>query len=131
MSCPPSITNQMNAAPARKGKASTTSRRNMRVDSIISVGSRRRTKAIVEASVTGWRAMAWPAIQLWPAASASRRPTLSAATTTTNATPAGERTNAAMSKLLITGSPEASTMRRPTQVTSGAKIAKPRSCMST
>ena len=52
----------------------------------------------------------------------------SAATTSTNKTPAGDRTNAAMSKLLIIGSPEASTMRRTTQVTSGAKIAKPSSC---
>ena len=52
----------------------------------------------------------------------------SAATTSTNTTPAGDRTNAAMSKLLIIGSPEASTMRRTTQVTSGAKIAKPSSC---
>jgi hypothetical protein len=38
--------------------------------------------------------------------------------------------NAAMSKLLIIGSPEASTMRRPTQVASGARIAKPSSCIA-
>ena len=58
MSCPPSITNQMNAAPARNGRASSSSRRNMRVDSTISAGSLRSTKAIVEASVTGRRAIA-------------------------------------------------------------------------
>ena len=49
----PSITNQMNAAPARKGRASSSSRRKMRVDSTISAGSLRSTRAIVEASVTG------------------------------------------------------------------------------
>jgi hypothetical protein len=48
----------MNAAPARKGRARTASRRNTRVDSRISAGSLRSTKAIVEASVTGRRAIA-------------------------------------------------------------------------
>ena len=47
-----------------------------------------------------------------------------AATTSTNTAPLGERTNVAMSKLLITGSPEVSTMRRPIQVTSGARDRK-------
>ena len=44
--------------------------------------------------------------------------------------PAGESTNAAMSKLLITGPPDASTMRRPTPVTSGVRSAKPSSCIT-
>jgi len=96
----------------------------------MSCGSSRSTLAIVETSVARRRAMAWPAIQLWPANSASSNATVSATTTSTNATPVGESTNLAMSKLLITGSPAASTMRRPTQLTIGVNKATPSSCIS-
>ena len=97
MSWPRSIVNHTSPAAARNGRASSMSRRNTRAESTISQGSLRTRKAMVEDTVTGRRATAWPAIQFCPVNSASSRVMVSAATTSTKAIPTGESPNATMS----------------------------------
>jgi hypothetical protein len=84
MSCPRSIVNHTSPAPARNGRASSTSRRNTRVERMNSQGSLRSRKAMVDTTVTGRRATACPAIQPWPVSSASSRDTTNAATGNVN-----------------------------------------------
>ena len=132
MSWPRSVANHTTPAAARKGRASSTRRRKTRVDSRASCGSlpqheidrRGERRAATRNGAVG---DVGQARKLGEQQREGKRHDQHDA----RRRPVGDRTKLAMSKLLITGSPEASTRRRPIHAVVGVKIARPSSWMRT